>query len=360
MSFRVDRCHHDPEIRRLCPGQGPPHTFRFHGIFRLTQPRRIGHRHRQAGKLHPRLDHIARRPRFFRDNGRFPPAKPIEEGGFADIRRADNRNLQPPAHQLAPVAIGEHRFDLRFERAQTRQNGGAKPSAHIPLFFPEIDIGFHIGAHGDKPRAPIFRLLLQRSGHLAQRLFALACRFRVDEIGKALDFRQIEAPVLESPPREGAPLGRRQARKPRQRAEHRLHHRAPAMDMQLGDIFAGKTRRTFEKEHQRLIEPGPGFRIAQPPQHRLARRARLPAAQLFYSRACARPRNPDHRHPAFTWRCRERKDRFHSESSPSRPAVPKAQQPQDFRNHFMDIELAALIPSDTYRGGGFLPPARPL
>jgi hypothetical protein len=40
----------------------------------------------------------------------------------------------------------------------------------------------------------------------------------------------------------------------RQRIQHRINHGAAAMDMEFGDVFAGKTVRRFEPQQQAAID----------------------------------------------------------------------------------------------------------
>ena len=88
--------------------------------------------------------------------------------------------------------------------------------------------------------------IAEQALELAIGLPALRLGLGADQIGQALDRGEIEPAVLEGAARELAGLGRPQAFDAAERAEHRGNHRAAAVQLQLGDVFAGLAVRARE------------------------------------------------------------------------------------------------------------------
>ena len=125
---------------------------------------------------------------------------------------------------------------------------------------------------------------------------------------RPLGLGQVELAVLHRPARELPPLGRPQTRHGGQCRQHRLDDRAPAMDMELRDVFAGRACRSGKPQNEGGID------YRNPPPARFARhlppRGRNQMAQARHSRLRQRPigqrpngcsglrsRHPDNRNP---------------------------------------------------------------
>ena len=118
--------------------------------------------------------------------------------------------------------------------------------------------------------------MAERAFHLPQGLAALRFGFGGDEIGHALDLGQVDAARLESAPGKLARLRQAQTRDAANRAHDRLRNGAAAMQVQLGHILPGETRRSRKPQHNRLVEGLTGLRTDQPAQAGATRRRQLP------------------------------------------------------------------------------------
>ena len=130
-------------------------------------------------------------------------------------------------------------------------------------------------------------LIAEQALQLAQRLTALRVGLGIDQIGETFRLREVELAVLESAAREFAGFRRRGTFDPAERAEHRSNHRAAAVQMELGDVFAGLAVRAGKPQRQRLVERLAAVRIAHS-----ARDARRGSGSLP-ARATATGRPPD-------------------------------------------------------------------
>ncbi len=88
---------------------------------------------------------------------------------------------------------------------------------------------------------PVFGALAQQSLELPQRLPPLRFGVGVDQVVEAFRFGQIELAVLECAARELARFRRAHAVDPAELFEERGEHGAAAVQLQLGDVFAGRT-----------------------------------------------------------------------------------------------------------------------
>ena len=79
-----------------------------------------------------------------------------------------------------------------------------------------------------------------------------------------------------------------------QRRKHRRDHRAAAVHLQLGHVFAGLAVRRGKPQRQRFVDDGPDFRIAHA-RKRGVPRLRHAADELFERDARARTRNANDR-----------------------------------------------------------------
>ncbi len=160
----------------------------------------------------------------------------------------------------------------RLARNLTHQRGDRRPSGIFDiigqLFVGKIDPGFHIGHRLQEPRPPVLVALEKRSAHLTDRLSALGFGFGVDQVAKPLRRGQIEPAILERPARKLPGFRRAGARDFPNRFEHGRHYRRTAMDVKLGHVLAGKTRRRRKPENNRLVQLFTGLGIPQPQQGR--------------------------------------------------------------------------------------------
>ena len=109
-------------------------------------------------------------------------------------------------------------------------------------------------AGADEPLAPAVVEAAERAVGLAEAPAAAALRSRQGEVGKALDLGQVHALVGEGAPREFAGLGGAEAGEGAELREHRSDDRPAAMNMQLGHVLAGETRRPRKEQHQPAID----------------------------------------------------------------------------------------------------------
>lgn len=90
--------------------------------------------------------------------------------------------------------------------------------------------------------------------HLPEGLPALAFRLCHHEIGEAFHSREIELSIFKSPAGKLSRLRRTQAFDARERRQHRGNNCASAVQLKLGDIFAGLAMGRRKPQHQRLID----------------------------------------------------------------------------------------------------------
>ena len=86
--------------------------------------------------------------------------------------------------------------------------------------------------------------------HLAQRLAPLPFGLGLDQIAEPLDLDKIELAVQKRAARKFAGLGRAGCGKFAERPDQPRHHRAAAVDMQLGAILTGKAARRRKEKRQ--------------------------------------------------------------------------------------------------------------
>lgn len=151
-------------------------------------------------------------------------------------------------------------------------------------------------------RAPALEARAREPAHLRERLPALRVRVGREEIGEALDLRQVHPPVPKRAPRELAALGEAVAWERAEGGEHGGDDRRAAVHVQLGDVLAGERARRGEPEDERRVEPLVRARREdlgqrRHPRHEPAeRRVAAPArGHPLQGEASARARHADHR-----------------------------------------------------------------
>ena len=160
-------------------------------------------------------------------------------------------------------------------------------------FVGKIDPRLDQGQRLDQSPPPRLGAVADQAFELTKGQAALRLRFGGDEIGQALDRREIEPAILEGAAGELAGLGRPAALDHRQRIEHAGNDRLAAVKLQLGDVLAGLAVRRRKPQRQRFVDDFAARRIAHPRQRRLARLGQAPD-QFFKRNAGARPGHAHH------------------------------------------------------------------
>ena len=179
------------------------------GIGRLPQTRRIDQHEGKAADIEMDLDRIARRAGNGRDDRRLALGERIEQRRFAGIGRPGDHDGHTFADDLAGSPLRKRRYEICPHRSQQARERPARERRHIRLVG-EIDLGLQKRRRFEKRRPPGFRLLPQGAARLAESLTALHFGLGLDQIGKTLDFGQVELAVFEGATRKFA--GFRRAR----------------------------------------------------------------------------------------------------------------------------------------------------
>ena len=199
------------------------------------------------------LDHVARGAGMRRDDRDVAARELVDQRRLADVGRTGNRNNKSIAQAFALALRSKDFFDLAQQRPDLRQRRRDQFGRDIALVG-KIDAGFDQRGSLDDPRAPIARSVAEHALQLTQRLAALPVGVGMDQIVEAFGFGEIELAVFESAAGKFARLGRPHIFKSRQRREQRSEHRASAMNMKLGDVFAGRAGRSRKPQHHRVID----------------------------------------------------------------------------------------------------------
>ena len=231
------------------------------------------------------LDDIAGRPRLLRHDCRVAPRERIQQRRLADVGRSGDDDAEAVAEPFASP-VGE------MMRDGGEQLGDSSVGLHR-------SVGGDIGLVGEVEaglgeRLRLHQLLAPQLVERPRPAFGLRdglARLRLglggDEIGKALDLGEIDAPVLEGAPRELAGLGQPHASERGERIDDAPDHGAAAVNVQLGDVLSGEARRPRQPERKPAIEHLAGSRALDLAQARLARRRRRTAK---LAERIARPR----------------------------------------------------------------------
>ena len=136
---------------------------------------------------------------------------------------------------------------------------------HVALVA-EIDGRLDQRAGPHQLAAPALVELRQRAAHLAQRLAPLCLGLGIDEIGKALDLRQIQLAVVKGAAGELAGLGETAPGLPPEHGQHAFDDGRAAVQVEFGHVLARLGARRGEPQHQRLVERLACLRIADAAQ----------------------------------------------------------------------------------------------
>ncbi len=131
--------------------------------------------------------------------------------------------------------------------------GAMQFGRHVALVG-EVDTGFDQRRGFDDLRTPVTRSVAEQAFQLTQRLAALPVGIGMNEIVETFGLGQVELAILKRATGKLTRFGRPDIFKSRKDSEHRRQHRASAMDVELRDILAGRTGRTWEPEHHRIVD----------------------------------------------------------------------------------------------------------
>ena len=151
----------------------------------------------------------------------------------------------------------------------------------------------------------------------------------MNEIVEAFGFGEIEFAVFKRAAGEFAGLSRPHISERRQCGEHRGDNRAPAMNVKLGDVFAGRAGRPGKPEHHGIIDRPLAYIVEQRPGSSPRRRhffsecrQRRPGFRSRYADDSNRARRPARRqgedglipwmHRLFVGRLLKRQKQFQS------------------------------------------------
>ena len=238
------------------------------------------------------LDDVARGAGIGRHDRRLAPRQPIEQGRFAGIGRPGNGDHEAVAQPLAAAAIGQDASDLVTQLLRSMKRGTEQIFGHIG-FIGKIDPRLDQGQRLDQSPPPSLGAVADQTFELTKGEAPLRLRFGGDEIGQALDRREIEPAVFEGAAGELASLGGPATLDRRQRIEHTGNDRLAAMKLQLGDVLAGLAARRRKPQRQRFVDDLTARRIAHPRQRRLARLGQAPD-QFLKRNTGARPGDAHH------------------------------------------------------------------
>ena len=151
----------------------------------------------------------------------------------------------------------------------------------------------------------------QRAVHLAQCLLSLLFRFGIDQIRQTFRRGQVHFAVFDGAAGEFPPVRRSEIVQSRQFFQNSRQNRAPAVSLQFNDVFARKTVRMREKQHQRVVYRR-SVGSADFGENSLARNRIFQPAQLFASKLGILSRNSDNGDPCFSLSgCRRKNGRIH-------------------------------------------------
>src|SRR5262245_61077423 len=291
---RLDRSGIDDPQHEVCAGgllARSPHAFAFDWIVRFANAGGIEHRHRIAAEIEMQSEDIARGARKRRHDRSLAACQPVEQRRLARIRRTRDGNAQAFAQTLAlPRA---RLADLLGQRPNEFESARHHVLRDIVLVG-KIDAGLDQSQRLDQPLPPCLGAVAEETPELLVCLSTLCLGLSRDQVGEPFDRGQIHAAVLERAARELPRFRMAQARELCQRGKHRRDHRAAAVHLQLGDVFAGLAVWPGKPQRQPFVDDVSGCRIAHARKRR-APRLRHASDQPFERNARARTRNANDR-----------------------------------------------------------------
>jgi len=152
------------------------------------------------------FNYVPCRAGLCRDDGRFAPGQPVEQGRFSGIGRADNGDTKAIPDALANAAITQRRADLRNHAVQLCKDRGCRVLRRI-AFIREINRHFDQCQHARQLGTPARIGLRQSAAELSERLRLLRASLCFNDVGHTFGLGQVQLAGLESAPRVLTRLG---------------------------------------------------------------------------------------------------------------------------------------------------------
>ncbi len=219
----------------------------------LAHPGGVEQGYRITVEIEMHLNNVASGAGMRRHNRRLPPGNPVEQRRLARIRRAGDSDHEAVAQALALRRTRKGFRDFTFQRGDPGQRRRDQFLGYIALVG-EIDPRLDQRRRLDDPLPPTLSPGAERAFQLPQRLAPLPVGVGVDQVVEALGFCEIQLAVLKGAAGEFAGLGGPQSLQGTDCLKHRSQHGPTAMDMQLGNVFAGRAVRLRKPESNRFVE----------------------------------------------------------------------------------------------------------
>ena len=217
------------------------------------------------------LDHVARRAGERRDDRRFAARDPVEQRGLAGIGRPRDRDHQTFAQPFAARGVGRALRRFLFAATSQRLERLRGDIARDIGLVGEIDAGFGERLRFDQTPAPRLGAIAEQALQLPQSLAALRIGVGINQIRETFDGGEVELAVLERAARELAGQCHAQSVHRCERGEQRGDHRASAMQLDLGGVFARFAFRAGKNNASASSMISLDLRIADAREHRAAR-----------------------------------------------------------------------------------------
>ncbi|OJU19575.1 MAG: hypothetical protein BGN95_13925 [Sphingomonas sp. 66-10] len=257
---------HDIGGRRGAPGTLDPDALdRIVGFHR--QPRGIDQREELAVADHPRFEQVARRPRDRGDDRRVAFEHRVEQGRFARIGWPGENHAIAFAQPLdrRPREQRRHLAEPCRDRGIELAIVGGR---HI-ILVAEVDHRLDPRRDPGERREPARDRAADLAVDAGDRRAALRLAFGFEQVGEPLRLRQIDPAVLQRATGEFAPARAAQPGAGGKRLLDRRHRGDAAVEVEFGEIFAGRGCWPRKPQQQRIVEQR-AVRIAQPSQRRAA------------------------------------------------------------------------------------------
>lgn len=195
--------HPDEDVSACGELPGPVNTNALHDVFRFPETRSVRQKNGNARQGKRDFDLIARGSGNVRDDRPLLPSDGVDQAGLPGVRRTCNDDANAIPQWLHSRTIKPRR---EFFREHCAVSGQIDIRADIVLIG-VIDCGFSASRKLDNPALPKLDLVPEAAFGNRQRGLALRFGFGLEQIRKPLGFCQVDAPILESSPREFAGLG---------------------------------------------------------------------------------------------------------------------------------------------------------
>ncbi len=252
---RVEDEEADFGVRSAAAGAAQP--FLLDRIGGLAQTGGVGEDHRVAGEVDRDLDDVAGRAGVGRGDRRLAPRDAVQEARLAGIGRADDRHRDAVAQALAAPAVGEVPADVAGECCDVDED--AVLDRRRQVLVGEVDRGFEMGEDAGQALRPIAIEAAELAVELAQGLTALRFGLGRRKVGDPLGLGEVELAVLKRAAGEFAGFGEPQP-EAAERTDDRGKHGAAAVQVEFGDVLAGKARRCGKPQDESVVERVAGRR----------------------------------------------------------------------------------------------------